>query len=224
MTKEKKKGKLYHMTDNLGIYLQTATKAAMKYVGEQLEYYIEQYHRIRLESNAESAAFNFHVMIDAASDKKVQHLEKENLPVSCRKGCSFCCKLHVDITKDEGILLLAMATEEKINFDMKKILRQAEHDSANWTKQDIADWGCVFLDPLKGECKVYKHRPAACRSHFVVSDPKDCDPTVVTGTDRMWDLDSAILVSAPMNASETNSMAKTLKKLLIKTGEDEQRN
>lgn len=213
--KQKPEGKFYHMIDNLSIFIKTATIEAKQYVAEALDFYIAEYHRIRLGSNAESAAFNFHILVESAIQKKVDQV-KETQPVSCRKGCSFCCRVHVDITEDEGTLLLSHVAEEKISFDMERVLRQAEYGMANWTQQDKADWGCVFLDHLNGTCKVYKHRPAACRAHYVASEAKLCDPQLVGAeVSRLWDVDAAILVSATMNASPVDGMAKVLKKLLI---------
>ncbi len=42
-----------------------------------------------------------------------------------------------------------------------------------WFKMNIP---CPVLDPGTKDCLAYKVRPAACSSHFVISDPSSCDP------------------------------------------------
>ena len=156
--------------------------------------------------------------MDEATDKCIEGSEK---PMSCKPGCHFCCKIHVQITEDEGALLIGHAAQEKIRFDMDRIDRQAKFNETNWHRQEPSDWGCVFLDPINGTCKVYKHRPAACRAHYVMTDPGMCDPQIIDpDVERLYDMDTNLMASAALNSSPSDGMAKVLKKLLTKKGEN----
>lgn len=222
MSKKKKEepaGKLYFMTASLAYVVKEGNKQVRKYISDQLENWMYHYHRIRAKHGDTSAAFNFHVLMDESTDKCIEGAEK---PMSCKPGCNFCCKVHIKITEDEGQLLIGFVAQEKIRFDMDRINRQAEFDETNWNKQDTIDWACTFLDPINGSCKVYKHRPGACRAHYVMSDPALCDPRVIDGkVERLYDMDTNLMASAALNSSPSDGMAKVLKKLITPNTEED---
>lgn len=213
--KPQEQGKLYYMTKSLTQMFGMVPKDVYATMKAKLEYWISEYHQARMRSNDVSTAFNFHLMMDESTEERIAEVKKAKEPVTCKQGCHFCCFVHVVITEDEGKLLLGYAAEEKLTFDMDRINKQAEFDNDNWTKQKYADRACPFLDPLNHTCKVYKHRPASCRAHYVVSDPKLCDTKIVNAqTHRLFDLETNLMASAAMNASPSGGMAKILKKLL----------
>lgn len=90
---------------------------------------------------------------------------------SCKKGCSHCCYIDVEITKDEAELLAKVCDDNDFTPDMD-MLRALSKGKANVPYEDRA---CIFLDKEKGECKVYGNRPLACRKYFVVNDPDRCN-------------------------------------------------
>ena len=69
---------------------------------------------------------------------------------SCRKGCASCCFNKVAVSVDE--------------YKVLKAFKPGNHPS---------DKACRFLDS-DNSCSVYEHRPSTCRTHMVVSDPKNC--------------------------------------------------
>ena len=200
-------GKYYHMTENVSLFLKTATEEETDHVIENLEHYISEYQRIRSDAGDLAAAWNFHNLIDA-----MLTTEDADEVISCKKGCSFCCQIHVDITEDEGALLVKTAEEKGVKIDRALIKRQAEFGPENWTLQPYEDWACAFLNTKEGTCNVYEHRPAACRNHGVVSDPALCDPkeNPKALTTRLARLMPNLIASAVMNACESKSMAKTI--------------
>lgn len=89
----------------------------------------------------------------------------------CSKGCSACCYVKVDASKEE---------RERL----KKYPAIRSKDKP----------GCPFLGPDEA-CTVYKDRPLMCRVHNVISDPKLCS-TPKSDIQRLTNLQAEILVSA----------------------------
>lgn len=111
-------------------------------------------------------AMRFHALIDSAMEAA------RSLPVSCRKGCSGCCHFAVEITSDEAELLRDLL-DAGIEIDLGKLARQSslELDSAAWRIPWSDESRCVFLGS-DFECRIYEHRPVACRK-LVVTTPAD---------------------------------------------------
>lgn len=93
----------------------------------------------------------------------------DGVRVSCKKGCSFCCYIHVDISDTEAQILAP-----KVTPDMAiELLNQAPHNLATWSMMPYKERKCVFLK--NNECSVYEDRPLACRKYVVVSPAKKCN-------------------------------------------------
>ncbi|GAA4806011.1 hypothetical protein GCM10023307_35710 [Lysobacter hankyongensis] len=82
----------------------------------------------------------------------------------CRRGCSACCHIDVDLTETEAVLI-------------------ARHTGRDYTKRAIHTHGhtspCPFLG-AQGECTIYSVRPFNCRTFHALDDPKYC----ATGEDH----------------------------------------
>src|SRR5215207_5698523 len=88
-----------------------------------------------------------------------------HIPVACRRGCSFCCKVWVDTTPPE-----VLYTIKKMPPDQKERAREAVLRACAQTS------GASFEDRLgkvnppcpmladDGACSVYHDRPVACRT------------------------------------------------------------
>lgn len=92
---------------------------------------------------------------------------------SCRKGCSNCCHLNVDVTADEARVLRHRLPEDK---ELKKRLRKQSKVTDRYNFHYIlprADSACVFLKDH--QCSVYDVRPMVCRMFYVNSPAEHCN-------------------------------------------------
>ena len=108
------------------------------------------------------------------------HVESEiaagaNIEVSCKKGCSACCHMEVEITNYEAEILKDVVTSGYV-IERQRLQVQSQRGLQDpaW-REGIRnkDNPCVFLDP-EGSCGIYENRPVMCRRHSVTSPPKNC--------------------------------------------------
>jgi Fe-S-cluster containining protein len=98
------------------------------------------------------------------------------IEVSCKKGCSACCHMEVEITTFEADILRARI-DDGFAIDRDRLLRQAGRSLQDPKWRDgmsSIDNRCVFLDG-KGSCGIYEDRPVMCRRHSVTSPAKNCE-------------------------------------------------
>lgn len=86
---------------------------------------------------------------------------------SCKRGCSSCCHLNVDITDCEAQVI------KKFPHNKKNLKLHSKLGQATRHKLSREESACPFLKD--NECSIYEDRPLACRAYHVVSDPKLCD-------------------------------------------------
>jgi uncharacterized protein len=139
--------------------------------------------------------------------------------IQCGKGCAACCHMEVMITTDEAAVL-AQRIRAGINIDEVKLELQAEVSeepghSHFWTTLLTNENRCVFLSDEK-TCRIYEHRPSACRKHLVTSSPMECSKPEGLGRVEPYLLTNAELIaSAAAAVSKTyGSLPKELKKAL----------
>lgn len=89
-----------------------------------------------------------------------------NTKVACHKGCSFCCRIPVNVSEDEVNYILDYVKKNDISINFKN------RDKKNPANNKFET--CVFLDTQKNTCKIYKARPIACRKHFVTTTAEHC--------------------------------------------------
>jgi maleate cis-trans isomerase/Fe-S-cluster containining protein len=143
-----------------------------------------------------------HKIDDHAVDLAVRRTEAEGKAVSCRKGCSACCRAHpVPVTPPEAYALLRLVenlpeprrAEVRARFaDRVRRLREAgladrflqlEADR-DVTKNEVHEaarryfrlgLACPFLED--DACSIYEDRPFLCREFLVTSPAERCrDP------------------------------------------------
>lgn len=134
-------------------------------------------------------------------------------PISCEKGCSFCCHIHVDVNADEAVLLHRKVKELGLNTKRFKIQRR--HSAETWMKMSFEDRKCVFLDN-KGECMVYEDRPMSCRNYRVTTPKEDCDTR--EGVKKVGQVvysmsEWVACVVTNLNNCQVETMAKAIMKL-----------
>lgn len=99
-----------------------------------------------------------------------------NVEVSCRKGCSACCHMEVEVTSYEADIL-AKRVENGFSIDRERLFKQSQRglqDKAWSAGIKLPESRCVFLNS-EGACGVYEDRPAMCRRHSVTSPAKNCE-------------------------------------------------
>jgi Fe-S-cluster containining protein len=207
------------MNDGLS-YISSTLKGAVQGMDERnravaldcFEHYRREWARIGSEA-AENIAHTVHVLVDV----RMQHMlatSPHGPEVKCRKGCAACCHLSVDISTPEAMLLWAVAKEDGIRVDEARLARQAQKESVDaWRDLPVEDKRCVFLGD-DNTCKVYEHRPAACRKYLVKTDPDLCDMQKHPGgkVGIVFDAEAELIVSAALTVYGAGPMASMLLK------------
>ncbi len=202
----------YWMSDSLSIQLKRLNKDTLEKSYDIFVDYIEAYKKMLVELKPEQVAHSFHCEIDKAIKKDMKK-DKNYKKISCTKGCSYCCKIDLAINEEEAIILLMYIKDLKLKLDWDKVTRQAKVEGDNWQDLALKDRSCIFLNK-KGECKVYKFRPGACRKYFVVSDPEQCNMEgKYTEVKRFGPVMSEIIFSAMLNGSPTETLPRQLLKM-----------
>lgn len=164
-------------TESLGMVLRTATPAQRAGVVASLVALVGDCRRFLAEhpGDSRSLAYSLHALLDEAVAKHLEHLEDSDERPSCRAGCSACCYQHVVAWRGEAELLVDYCAEVGIEIDEQRLHVQAAAPSVpEWRQLSYEQRACVFL-AVDGRCRVYEHRPAACRKLHVTTDPALCD-------------------------------------------------
>lgn len=148
-------------------------------------------------------------------DERMQHMlatSKHGRDVKCSKGCAACCHMNVDVFTQEAVLLWQLVQHDGIEVDEARLARQAAASSDDaWAALPKADQRCVFLGD-DNACKVYEHRPGACRKYTVMTDPDLCDMRKYPGgkVGIVFDVEAEIEHSAAMTVYGAGTMAVML--------------
>ncbi len=98
--------------------------------------------------------------------------------ITCKAGCSHCCKRKIEITMAEAFLLYSNLEDtgewESIKKECLNLQKFTSLDPSVWFKSEIS---CPLLDRESNLCRVYSLRPVVCSSHFVTSNPDSCSPS-----------------------------------------------
>lgn len=201
------------------VYTTTTLKGAkqqmrgkdLRLADECFAHYREQWTAIASEEPL-NVAFTVHEV----TDEHVAHMlatSKHGPEVQCRKGCAACCHLYVDVFPQEAQLLLEFARDQGIEIDEARLARQATKTDATWHELPPEDQRCVFLGDDRA-CRVYEHRPGACRKYAVKNDPDLCDMHKHPGgrVAIVFSVEAEIIHSAAMTTYGAGSMAAMLLK------------
>lgn len=100
-------------------------------------------------------------------------------PVDCKRGCSSCCTLKVEITPDE---VFALQAELEATLDIASLAEAKAHA----LEVDARGRGlppgeryllrlfCPVLDQASGACRGHASRPAACQGYLAL-DHRRCE-------------------------------------------------
>ena len=163
---------------------------------ESVRSLFEKYTRILQETPPGiRRAMSLHQLIDLALE------EARTLPITCRSGCSGCCHFAVEITRDEAELLVELLASG-VGIDLEKLERQAEREpnSPEWQVHWSNESRCVFLGS-DSRCRIYEHRPAACRK-LLVTTPADLCASSSSEIEPVRVLLAETIVSAAISLDE----------------------
>ena len=115
----------------------------------------------------------FHGFVQKEAGRKGMH-------ISCREGCTHCCRYAFICTFPEGMLsarhmlvwwheAIVSAVEGRLEWCREK---QEEKGSTGWFAMKEQ---CAFLNKGTGQCTIYSVRPGNCRFHLAVSEPALCE-------------------------------------------------
>jgi len=119
------------------------------------------------------AAKNMYGAIDGLTEALLAHAEKENIPVDCKKGCSYCCYQPIYAVSHEIDYLYNYMKKNFSREKLRKVVKKAEKLQdvrSKLSKEEILDHKapCPLLD-AGGGCSVYPARPMACRIYLSMS-------------------------------------------------------
>jgi len=108
---------------------------------------------------------------------KVVGLIEANL--SCKSGCSFCCKSEeINVSIEEIYMIAEMALKQPVHRQFTLISKFATSQNTRNIYRQGQGAPCVFLDD--DTCSIYESRPLACRS-YLSTDSKDCQSRLEQG-------------------------------------------
>lgn len=77
----------------------------------------------------------------------------------CRKGCDACCRRLAELPR------LTRAEWELLEKGLSLLPLDIQHEIAANIQNTLHPNVCPFLDREAGSCRVYHHRPIACRTY-----------------------------------------------------------
>ncbi len=130
--------------------------------------------------------YSAYASIDGLLDSFCRRCARENLPVACRKGCSWCCHQAV-LASHHEILVIQQYLQDEVPTDVKEGMRDRALEKHKATRGMSAMeflhylHACPFLQD--GSCAIYPARPMACRC-YLSSSVKSCRDQYDNPTDR----------------------------------------
>ena len=195
---------------------QNLTLKQRVHLEEMHHHYEREFAKLRDHPEQECVAVTIHDLVHEAVERQGKMTPITRARVACTRGCAACCKQSVTITKPEAVLLNLVAKHDGIPINWDLVERQAKlpsDDPQRWHEQPIEDRACVFLD-ANNDCMVYAFRPMACRKHFVVDDPDQCDIVKHPGAKTLnWvALEAEVLMSAAITVFDAGNLPVMLKR------------
>lgn len=153
-----------------------------------------------IENHADpvAATQEMHLLIDKLV-AMTQELHSEAASrLSCKRGCSNCCKQFVATSVHEGALLA------QVKASRATLEKQSQWDATSeaWAKQ-YPKSTCAFLS-WDGACAAYERRPSVCRTFNSISNPENCLPNSGKGMNVMLYPEAEMVASATMSFGTTS--------------------
>lgn len=203
----------YISTTLKGVMAQFMSDREKQFVRQCFDHWCKQCKKMLRavpRNKPESIAHTVHCVIDERiADMRAR--SDNGRHIRCGRGCAACCWMSVDVFPQEAVLLHRIADENGVTIDRQRLARQAEKTTATWHELAPEDRACPFLGENRA-CRVYEHRPSACRKYHVKTDPAFCNvierPGAPVGI--VFDIEAEIVHSAAMTTFGIGTMAKML--------------
>lgn len=106
----------------------------------------------------------------------------EHIPVSCGKGCSFCCHLWVDAAPPEVLFAVKSMPAEQRQLAANAVEQACLRSSGKSFKERCSAGNppCPLL--RDNACSVYETRPIVCRT-LVSTNVQECKDTFLEGSE-----------------------------------------
>lgn len=109
----------------------------------------------------------------------IQAVARAGTPIDCRRGCTSCCTLKVEVTPDE---IFALRDQLEATLDGADLaaarLRAAEVDRRGGAlppgERYLLRMFCPVMDLASGACRAHGVRPAGCQGYLAL-DHRRCD-------------------------------------------------
>jgi len=191
------------LRDYLNLLMQDpANKERIEQVISLINGYTAQLGNLRLQNRLETTREVYRAVdgfFNAAPDENKKDIQ-------CKAGCTHCCYIEIDVSRDEAAAILAFCREKGLTVDKEYLEQQV----AAGRKTFSAVSRCAFLkDNL---CSIYEVRPVACRKHWVNTDPALCDfsGNTANAVGNYFDINTEILASAMLQVAEAIPLEKAL--------------
>jgi Fe-S-cluster containining protein len=143
----------------------------------------EAFSQARDPKRLATAVVRFHARVDEVVDAT---LRGHSLKVACRRGCSFCCSLQVQVAPHETFTL-ADWLRKHFSAERLATVTARLRDNAAKTRalgdaaRKRSNLACALLGD-DGACTVYEARPAQCR-RFNSTDLEICKASYANPAD-----------------------------------------
>jgi Fe-S-cluster containining protein len=117
-------------------------------------------------------------MKEVADKSTIRRLHMYTDIIKCKPACSACCNRQIYLTIAEALIIQEHLERsgkwEEVEKRARAVMTLArDTEPVSWFKMNIM---CPVLDPSTKLCTAYETRPSPCSTHFVKSDPEQCDP------------------------------------------------
>ena len=164
-------GERFQINELYQQFLEGLTDEQLKAVREDLGFFQTHYFNNAKNSGTRVAVEGYYIAIDKLQQEALSDLQDKE--ISCKKGCGYCCHIHVDVTSHEAEVILERCKEEGISIDWLRLKKQSIRNLDTWKNLSMKYRRCVFLSD-DNQCKIYSFRPATCRNMLSMDDPIKC--------------------------------------------------
>ncbi len=162
----------------------------------------------------------------------LKYAEEAGHEITCKKGCSICCRQLVPVSKPEAFFLLDLMRQRLPDDRRNMVLARMKAAADKISEAGIADrlkkvdltiddhqqvgndyfklgMPCPFLTDT-GACGIHPARPTACREYNVVTPAELCDDPVGNHVNVALPALKMSLILAQVYAQETGTKAEVM--------------